>query len=300
MLEIRNKVFIINSVSSRGLELKPIIKKLFPDAPIEETKYRGHATRLAYRYSKPNTIIYAVGGDGTINEVVNGMCGENVILGIIRAGSGNDYIKNFTDETDPEKILISEKEKPFIGYDTIDLGFIRTPNHSGFFVNVATIGGLDAEIGDYTNKSVGTGEKSEKRYQSNILTNLLKFEHKEAKIRFEQKGMRKEITILAVCNGTHYGGKYNIAPNASLSDGLFDVCIVDKISKFKIPFLIPELQKGTHVSKGHPFVNMYNTSYIKVEFSEEVPCNMDGEVIRDSEFEIANVRNALKVKKYNM
>jgi diacylglycerol kinase family enzyme len=143
-----NIVFIINRFAGNGngQKIAEYIENRYKNdqnVKIEYTLYRGHATEIARQYSNTNSLIYAVGGDGTLNEVVNGMMSTkcNSILSTVPCGSGRDFARNFTDEKDPKYFLQSNLEEYQIDVGEIDYGY-----SSRYFIN-AVAAGITAEIG---------------------------------------------------------------------------------------------------------------------------------------------------------
>jgi diacylglycerol kinase family enzyme len=297
------RVFIVNPVAGNGRakELIPLIRKLFPDGIIETTEYpeycnrASHATKLAHDYSGPNTIIYSVGGDGTANEIVNGMSG-GVALSIIPAGSGNDMIKSISDEIDPEEILRLESKNIESGRASnyrMDLGILRYNDSTTgileemYFMNVVSIGGIDAKVGEIANSNIGTRESNPNAiYKASVLPALLSFKAPHIKVDIgDERVVDQKITLFAVCNGGFYGGKYKIAPHALVNDGVLDICYVDKISKLRIPILMPSLEKGEHdkydkivhfIQARSCIVEQYKP-LLKVKSDRPIPVNIDGQ-----------------------
>ena len=98
---------------------------------------------------------------------------------------------------------------------------------------------------------------------------------------------------MAICNGKYYGGGFQIAPEARINDGLFDVYMVDSIKNILVPGLFLKLLKGSH--EGSKYVKKFSSYNLRVESSEEIICSVDGEIIKDSCFEFDLIQRALKV-----
>lgn len=270
-----NFIFIVNPVSGNKKSLQAI-KAIEEYCKIIKVPYRiiytskkGEATQIANNFKKESlTTIFSVGGDGTLNEVVNGITNSSVKLGIIPTGTGNDFYKTFKDIDD----------------DIIDVGRVNDK----YFINVASLG-LDAEIANYANTL--------KKYNLNIPNNLIYilsifreyFKYKPINIDID--GNKKDTTILTICNAKYYGGGFKIAPNAQLSDGKFDIVDVGTLNKLEILKLIKKLIKVKHlVSKD---VNYYQKEFIEVDSLIPLNCNIDGEIIRDTSFDFSIIRNGL-------
>ena len=264
-------VFIVNPSSGSGrakevaTKLEDVCKKENMDYVIRLTNKPKEATKIALEYKRDNCIIYAVGGDGTLNEVLNGIVGTKNKLGIIPCGSGNDFYKSIS--------KLKEEEL------TIDVGKIN----DRYFINIASIG-IDAEVAN--NVSIMKKRKipCSQVYNASILYTFFTFKFKDLSFILNKTKKKAKYTLIAICNGTYYGSGFKIAPYADLSDGLFDIYFVDKISKLKIPKLLGKLKKGTHGES--PDIHRRRANKITLISKEKIICNIDGEIIVDKKFKI--------------
>lgn len=273
-------IFIVNPSSGKGKALKIInnIEKVCREENFEYQIYitsgPGDATKIAKKFKFSQNIIYSVGGDGTLNEVVNGIVGSKNILGIIPCGSGNDFYKTL------DKI---EDSMPLI-----DVGKINKK----YFINIVSVG-IDAEVA----KNVSLMKKFKippsQIYNASIVYTFFKYKFKNIDIEIDAQKVNGKCTILTVCNGKVYGGGYKIAPSALLNDGYFDVYFVDKINKPLIPYLIGLLKKGKH--EPHKKVHKSKATRIKFKCCHDLVCNVDGEIIIDNNFDIKLIKDALLI-----
>ncbi len=288
-------LFIVNPVAGKGKakllieEIVEIFKHRDEEYSIVLTEYEGHATELARSYSsKEDFRIYSLGGDGTLNEVLNGMVESNSALGVIPAGTGNDFIKSFCREKDLIKLLRAtiDGEEEFI-----DLAAVN----QRYYVNIASAG-FDAEVVDKT-----TGFKKlpfisgKMAYVLGIFSALFGYKYPVAKVLVDGMEIKKHITLLAVGNGKYYGGGMLPLPEADIADGLLDVCIIEKVSKFKVFFMFPKLIKGTHGSIKE--VSFYRGSKVHIELEKPLPFNVDGEVLKWSSAQFEILPKKLKIIK---
>lgn len=272
-----NYIFIINPVSGKGKgrEVARIVNQYCIDKNVDYkilyTTEKGDAEYLAslYKNSKDN-IIYSVGGDGTLNEVVNGMVNSYASLGVIPAGSGNDFYKS---------LKINDNS-------IIDLGKVN----SRYFINIASIG-LDAEIAKSANNLKNYNMPNDLVYIMSLFKNYFTYDYEKIKV----DDIYKYITILTICNGKYYGGGFEIAPNAKLNDGMFDVIETNRLSRLKIIKLLCKLYNALHINDMD--VKYYKTNNITVESQLELNCNIDGEIITGRTFNFSTVPNALKLYK---
>lgn len=272
-------LFIINPVAGKGNshsyipEIHNFFKGKTAEYSIEITKSPGHAKEIAESYSKKGEYrIYAVGGDGTLNEVLNGMAGTDCSLGIIPTGSGNDFIKSIYKSRNYNDIL----EKTINGTAVpIDCGLAN----DRYFINIMSVG-LDAEVAYYSSKvNKKLHLKGKLSYYAGIVIALLKGKIKfPIKLTFnDSEIVETEIALTACTNGIYYGGGFMPVPTTKFNDGILDVCFVNKKNIFGILFLIPKYMKGTHVnSKG---VYFRQISKLRIESDDALRVNVEGELM---------------------
>ncbi len=280
-------IFIINPAAGKGksVELIPFIQEYFKSREQEElivevTRHPGHAAELAGKYSQGEPCrIYSIGGDGTVNEIVNGMAGSSAALGVIPTGSGNDFIRSLHSETEVNTIITRTIE----GIEkSMDLARVNDK----YFVNISSIG-FDANVvynAELFKKKPGiTGSMA---YLLSIIYTV--FKHRICSIEVHIDGEKTDMKALlvAVANGRYYGGGMMPAPDARLDDGLLDVCLVSEVSRLKILSLFPKYMKGRHgVIKQ---VSFKKCQRVKILSEEEFCLNIDGEIVaaRCADFEI--------------
>lgn len=273
-------VFIVNPVSGRGKALKVSlgIKKICEeeklDYEIHYTNGPKDATKIAKKVKGSKNIIYSVGGDGTLNEVLNGVIGTKNMLAVIPAGSGNDFYRTLSKMDD---------EMPLI-----DVGKVN----GKYFLNVVSIG-IDAEVAKNAEVMKKLKVPTSQIYNASIVYTFFKYKFKDIEFSVDNTRSKNKCTILTICNGKMYGGGYKIAPEALLSDGYFDVYIVDKISKPTLPFLLGKLKKGTHESLKE--VHKSKATKIKFKCDYDLVCNVDGEIMIDRKFNIKILPKSLLI-----
>ena len=259
------------------------------------TSHQGEAVELAQKAADNGAeLIVSVGGDGTVNEIVNGIMKSknNPSLGIIPLGWANDFIKSTgipSDIIEACKILIKGKTKK------IDIGTI---NNQIYFANICGIG-FDAEVSHLANQLKNRHPNwnilSAYVYVFATIKKLLSpFSYHDVKIKFDGQEIHSKILFIAISNGKIYGGRFNITPEAILDDGLLEVCVVEKMGRFKYLSIIPKVFKGTHASiKG---INFYRAKEVVIQSSEPVLAQVSGEVIEgQKEFTITLLPKSLKL-----
>ena len=274
-------IFIVNPISGKGKTLKAVdrIKKVCEeenlDYEIYFTEYPKDATKIARKYRFTKNIIYSVGGDGTLNEVLNGIVGTKNLLGVIPAGSGNDFYKTLS--------KIDEE------YPVIDIGKVN----DRYFINIISIG-IDAEVANNVSLMKKRKVPTNQIYNASLIYTFFKYKYKDIELSIDEKEQKKgKCTILTICNGQVYGGGYKIAPRAKLTDGYFDVYYVEKVNKPQLPSLINMLKQGIH--EKHNKVHKSQATKIKFKCDKELVCNIDGEIMTAKKFNVKIIPNAITI-----
>lgn len=285
-------LFIINPMAGKGNSLKLIPKiehilaNLKEEYKIEITQRPGHAIELVKAYvQEENYRVYAVGGDGTLNEVLNGMVGSNSSLGVIPAGSGNDYIKSVT--THPYHDILY---RTIVGKEKlIDIGKLN----DRYFLNVASCG-IDARIAfnaqRFKKLPIINGFTA---YYLSILYTVLKYKNEFVNTEIDDYKFKELTVLVAFGKGSSYGGGMKVLPNAIIDDGYLEVCYIKGMNKIKILTLFPTLIKGTHGAITE-YVSFFKCKTAKVSFDKEMPINIDGEIIMSKEVNFSVVPKTIK------
>ncbi len=274
-------IFIVNPAAGKGkgLKLIPEIRKILTEKKqeygIEITERPGHAQELARIHGgKGESRIYSVGGDGTLNEVLNGMVGMDSSLAVIPCGSGNDFIRSLTSRWSIEDIVERTIDGSEKSIDVIKV-------NERYFINIASVG-FDAEV-VYNARKIKKipGLPGSVAYILGILSTVFKYGGSHMHINIDGNRIDKKLLLTAVANGRYYGGGMLPVPAARIEDGLIDICTVDAISKVKILAFFPKLIKGTHGDMKE--VSFYKGKRVEIASNHDMTINTDGEVIRGQE-----------------
>ncbi len=278
---------IVNPVAGAGrtARLWPQIKDLFKGHGFrfehDMTEAPGHAIELAKSAAeKGYEMVVSVGGDGTINEIVNGLyeAGNigDALLGIISTGTGSDYIRTVGIPRRYEEACRCFLQPRKL---TVDLGVVEYSNNGHekkrLFVNFAGMG-FDAEIVRRTTqqfKALG-GVLS---YLLGTLTTILAYRNRDISLMVDGEEVERRVCTVVMNNGRYGGGGMFTAPDADLSDGLLDVLIIGDISKPDLLFSLPRIYKGTHLT--HPKVTMRKAKEIEIRSMTPMPLQADGELL---------------------
>ena len=259
------------------------------------TSYSGEATKLAKIAADNNAdLIVSVGGDGTVNEIINGIMQSqnNPSLGIIPLGWANDFVKSIPI---PSNIIEACKILTKGNTKEIDVGVI---NNKIYFGNICGVG-FDAEVAQLANQMKNRHPNwrtlSAFIYVFATVKKLLSpFHCHKVKIKIDQKEIESKILFIAAGNGKIYGGRFKITPEAILDDGLLEVCIVEEMGRFKYLWLIPKVFAGAH--KNVKGVNFYKAKKIVIQSSETLHAQVSGEVINgEKEYAITLQQKRLKL-----
>ncbi len=303
-------IFIMNPTAGKhqSLELKEVILKQFEtqgnsqDCIVRFTERPLHATEMAREYALlygNSAIIYACGGDGTINEVANGIIGTEAIMSVIPAGTGNDFVKTLYSNRDPGFIIGNILNYKLKKIDSATLDG-RT------FVNVSSLG-FDTIVGDRAKRMVAKAKfLGGSAYFVAIFVCLFGKNYSRMKYRFDTvddqgNGIvcekEQDFVLAAIANGEYYGGLFHPCPMAEMSDGYIDICIVDRLSIPKILSMIPKYIKGTHIKE--KVVTLYKVkSGIMEAVGEKLLVNCDGESFVKDRVELAVFPASINVAYY--
>ena len=225
--------------------------------------------------------IYACGGDGTLNEVVNGAAGfPNCAVTHFPIGSGNDFIKASSDPAAFEDLeaLLDPDERTF------DL--IQANDRLG--VDICSIG-IDArigtDVGKYKHIPLLSGGGA---YALSTLVNVVKGIHRHYVVEIAGERIDARQTMICVCNGRWYGGGFNPVPEAELDDGLLDVLLVGPVSRLQVASIIGKYKKGQY--RDYPgIIRHLRVPELRVICDEPSRVNIDGELLvaQDVRFSIS-------------
>lgn len=286
-------IFIINPTSGikDSKKVIPWIKEYFDDENDYEifvTEYRGHATEIASRYSvRDHVCIYSVGGDGTAYEVLNGL-NDNVSMGVIPNGTGNDFHRTFY----KEKFTLKEMLVKTIEGDIQMIDYGVANEHR--FLNMFTVG-FDAVIGDLSTRA------GKIKYMPNSLSYVIGVirslgQIPKIKLSFTYNGekIEQDSLLLAVLNGQYYGGGFNPAPEADIKDGLFNVLLIESVNLPTLLRLILKYAKGRH--KEIKQIQSFKLQSFQLKADKKMTYTCDGEIFEDDYFVITMLENRLPFK----
>ena len=286
-------LFIINPAAGRPestARLETLLSRLSFPHEVAYTREAGDAQRLAATAARTGGLvrIYACGGDGTLNEVVNGAAGfDNAAVTCVPNGTGNDFLKLFGPRF---RELFYDLEAlaagPQRAFDLMDCN-----GKLGIGVVCA---GVDARVaaGVHAYKSLPLVSGS-MAYVLSLVVNVIKDLTRPTVIDMGEIHLEGESTIICICNGRWYGGSFNPVPDAEPDDGLLDVLIVEKVNLLQVAGVIGKYQKGHYADYPH-LIRHVRCHTVRVECEQENVVNVDGEAIRTTDAQIELIPQAIR------
>jgi YegS/Rv2252/BmrU family lipid kinase len=219
----------------------------------------------------------AVGGDGTVNEVANGLVGaEHTELAIIPRGTGGDFVRTFgipSKLDDAVRVALGGKTR------TIDLGRTQYRSWSGddgesYFANIASAG-MSGAVAKRTNEATRAPLGGRVAYLWSTVAVFAGWRNTEIHVTVDGEVRSGPMFDVIVANCRYLAGGMKIAPDADPEDGLFDVILIGDISKLDLALTMPKIYRGTHLP--HPKAELLRGESVTVESAEPLPVELDGE-----------------------
>ena len=269
-------MLIVNPEAGSGKTMKvlPQIENILRTKKVEYefhfTQEPRHATELVKEIGSQFDVIVSVGGDGTINEVINGLPDFKIPFGMIPIGTGNDFARScsipYNSLEEAIQILMNHDVK------NIDVGEVNGRK----FVNVLGMG--------FEGQANWNGRKIDfikgaLRYILAIIYTLIAYKRIPMKLTLDKKVLDDDIYLVSIGNGWNVGGGLQLTPKAKLDDGLFDICYVKEISRWRVVTQFAKLSNGTITDLDE--VEMYQAKHIKVESTAVIPIHFDGEIFEE-------------------
>ena len=290
MTEKKKVVFVVNPIS--GTQGKKAILKWIDermdrsihDYSIVKTEYAGHATQIAATAVENQVdVVVAIGGDGTINEIARSLVHTNTALGIIPCGSGNGLARHLRIPMDPKAAIdiINEGDRLCIDYGKI--------NNIPFFCTCGV--GFDAFV---SLKFADSGKRGLLTYLENTLHESLTYQPETYEIENEEGTMKYKAFLIACGNASQYGNNAYIAPQASLTDGLMDITVLEPFTVLDVPSLSFQLFNKTIDQNSR--IKTMRAKKIKIHRAKEGVMHFDGDpLMAGKELEVEIIPQGLHV-----
>ncbi len=249
------------------------------------TSRPGHAVELARAASRTRpSLVIAVGGDGTLRDVAEGLLGAEVPIALVPAGTGNDLARTLGIPRDPAAALevalegAEERLDAWTWNDTL-------------YVNIAGIG-LDAAVAEAVNHRFRR-LRGVAAYVAGFLSVFPRYPPFDLTLTWEGGGWSGRVWLAAFANGRCYGGGMQIAPGADPADGLLDMVVIEAIPRPALLRQFPKLFTGEHIR--HPAVHIFRAPGVRVECARHT-ATIDGELLGESPAVIARCPHAVLVR----
>jgi YegS/Rv2252/BmrU family lipid kinase len=264
------------------------------------TQRKYHAVELAVSaIRKGFRKIIVVGGDGTLNEVVNGMFIQNICkpsditIGVIGVGTGNDWQRTFSLPSNYKGKILAIKNERTILQDIGKADFFEARiKQSRYFANAAGVG-FDAKVAMATNRLKESGRRGKILYFFSLLKTLYYYRSTMAKISIDGHELSGKIFSATLGIGKYNGGGMLQVPNALPDDGLFDITIINKIRRINVLRNIFKLYNGSILK--HPRIFGYQGKSITVSSKPPLSLEADGESLGTSPFTFSIVPQSIRV-----
>ena len=287
-------IIIIHNLNSRGKNInEDYVRELLNKKGMKfhyfQTKQISDLDEIIKKYNNPSEFQYcSIGGDGSLNALVNSLMKNNIILpevSCLPGGSGSDFIRTFAL---PQNIEEAVEHLVFDNFYEVDVGLIKNKTDVKYFINVLNIGFLASTV-----------EVSEKfpnlfrafRYPLSFWIKIITARAKEMSISNEKYEFTGMAFNICVCNAQYFGGGWNISPKSSLQDGLFNIQVfaVTKIKAMQIFFLA---KKGLHLKESS--VKLKRLSQLTVNSRD--PIEIDGDFFGYGPADIFIKKRAIRFK----
>ena len=229
--------------------------------------------------------VVAIGGDGLVNLCLQEVAKRDIALAVIPAGTGNDFARAVGSHKKSVAEIFNavRSDEP----SAIDLGLITGDFGKRWYVQVLSTG-FDALVNKLANRI--SWPRGQIKYTLATIFTLARFKPIEYEITIDDKQFQQDFMLLSVANGETYGGGMRICPNASNSDGVFDILLVHPVSKIVLLTIFPKVFAGKHIP--HPRIEIIRGR--NVQLSANASAFADGEFVSTLPIKIENIPNALK------
>lgn len=281
-MELQHYAIFCNPLSGKGAALKAL-------SGFEEFLHTRNISYQVFKENLPQTLaeytcMVIMGGDGSINYLLNHYRNIQIPIAFIRCGTGNDYPTLHLGKASlHQQFEIATQDKSI----WVDAGTCN----GQIFINGVGIGFDGWVVKKNLGKRFFSGQLA---YLSTILSLLFFYKESKYSMEIDGKELTHEVFMLSIAKGKTYGGGFRVAPFAEPSNGLFDFIGIKEISVLKRMRYLPVIEKGKHLQL--PFVFSQRAKSIRIKASHPLQAHLDGEHMESDTFEIQILPNAYRVK----
>jgi len=301
-LDDKKTLLILNPAAGKGKGEKNFaavlsaLSEKFKNLEAKRSEYPGHIVEISKNAVKDGCQrIISIGGDGTPFEVINGLYangkpGQEIELGMIPAGTGNSFIRDF-DEVFPERWVEHVLNNKTRKVDMVEFTYFKQGKEvKNYFINILGIG-LIADILKLTNeklKFLGT-----LGYSMAVLIRLFKGMNNRMKVTIDDQTFELKNSALVISNSKCTGGKMKIAPRADTNDGKVDMIVFNEVNRRDIIDIFANVFKGKHVN--HPRVKVFKGSEMEIDAEPQQLLMADGELLGETPMKLKVLPGELKI-----
>jgi len=271
-------------------QVKPVFESVGAELTVLETEYAGHARNLARTVEFDGYDGFcAIGGDGTMHEVVNGMMnredGHKLPIGLVTGGTGNSFMHDLDclDPVNAAKRIITNRRRP------IDLARVNANGEILYAFNIVGWG-MPTDINIIAEKMRWLGGQ---RYNVASLIEIIAFRERFATLIIEGNRTVGDFGFILGCNTIHTGKGMKMAPMAQLNDGYIDLIIAHKASRWKLFKMFPKVFSGKHITD--PIVEYHQVKSFSIIPKVDNILNIDGEMIGSTPIDVDVIPSAIDV-----
>lgn len=298
----KKTLLIFNPAAGKGKGKKNFdavlsaLSEKFKNLEVKRSEHPGHIveiSKIAVRDGCQRII--SIGGDGTPFEIINGVYadgkpGHEIELGMIPAGTGNSFIRDF-DEVFPEKWVEHVLNGKTRKVDMVEFTYFKQGKEvKNYYINILGIG-LIADILKLTNeklKFLGT-----MGYSMAVLIRLFKGMNNRMKVTIDDQTFELKNSALVISNSKYTGGEMKIAPMADTKDGKVDMIVFNEVNRREIINIFANVFKGKHVN--HPKVKVFNGSEMEIDAEPQQLLMADGELLGETPMKLKVLPGELKI-----
>ncbi len=286
---------IVNGRSKKGLQLLDELPHSVIKLQVHRTEFSGHATELAsLSIAAGNNLIIALGGDGTLSEVIQafGMAHEKgkelPLFSFVPCGSANDFAKNFrSDYSIPEVIMKAQKGN----YQEVDIGHLRTPSRNRYFLNIADYG-IGAVVAQRVNQS-SSRLGSDITFLDAVTRAFIRAKKFEIDLNIDEKLWSGKALAVVMANGRSFGSGLIISPYAHVSSGHLNVVIIGDVSLADYALNLPKVKMGKTIQ--HKGVHYFKAKSVELVSRQTHLMEADGEFIGNEVDKVSVLPSLLKL-----
>jgi YegS/Rv2252/BmrU family lipid kinase len=266
----RNIALLCNPVMEKAIRVTDAVTILLRDSNIAFSIFTAYWPTVWDGFTEA----WIIGGDGTLNYFINQYPHFSLPIGLLAAGSGNDLHWMLYGETSIQKQVASFL-KGHIQY--IDAGSCN----GQLFINGVGIGFDGVVVKSMLGKKKLAGKAS---YLLSVMKNIFLYREKYCSLDFDTTHVAQDCLMISIANGSRYGGGFQVAPKALLTDGLLDLVLVGAIDARQRMRYLPVIERGAHLNL--PFISYYQTGQVTIKAPALLHAHLDGEYFSADTFDI--------------